>query len=57
MSAILKTYKFYIAETGEILQKLSLKEDTSDEELNKIRQTLALNKGIEANSIVYTEEN
>lgn len=51
-----KKYKFYIAETGEVLQTISVNTETSDEELNKIRQQLALDTGIEANSIVYTEE-
>jgi hypothetical protein len=53
-----KKYKFFIAETGEVIETITLKADEFDldDKLDKIRQKLALDKGFEVNDIDYEEE-
>jgi hypothetical protein len=51
-----KQYKFFVADTGEVLDTIESNEEISDQKLNEIRQKLALEAGIEANSIEYKEE-
>ncbi|HEY1024023.1 MAG TPA: hypothetical protein VGE26_02570 [Sphingobacteriaceae bacterium] len=57
MAADSKRYKFYLAQTGEVIHSVYLSdEDATEEKLDKIRLNLALNKGYEANSIEYEED-
>ena len=50
------TYKFYLPETGEVIETLQTDKDVTDEELNDIRQRIAAKTGIEANSIEYKKQ-
>lgn len=50
-----RKFRFYLAETGEIIHTVTLKEKTPEEKLDEIRLNLAYEKGYEANSIDYEE--
>lgn len=57
MTGIVKKYIFYLAQTGEIIHSVNLTdEEATEQKLDKIRLSLALNKGFEANSIDYEED-
>lgn len=56
MGADTKRYTFYLGETGEQIETVSIQDDGNlDDKLNDLRLQLALKKGIEANSIEYKE--
>ena len=51
-----KRYRFYLAETGEVIHRETLPDDATDDQMDKIRLRLAYQYGYEANSIDYDEE-
>ncbi len=51
-----KRYRFYLAETGEVIHTVTLPEAPSDDEMDRIRLKLAYERGYQANSIDYDEE-
>lgn len=56
MSSDGKRYRFFLAETGEIIHTITLDDEPSEKKLDEIRLQLAYDKGYEANSIDYDEE-
>ena len=50
-----RKFRFYLAETGEIIHTVTLKEKPTEKKLDEIRLNLAYEKGYEANSIDYEE--
>lgn len=50
-----RKFRFYLAETGEIIHTVTLREEPTEEKMDEIRLKLAYDKGYEANSIDYDE--
>lgn len=51
-----KRYRFYLAQTGEVIHRVTLPETVTDDQIDRIRLKLAYERGYEANSIDYDEE-
>ena len=51
-----KKYRFYLATTGEVIHRVTLEENPTDDQIDQIRLKLAYEHGYEANSIDYDEE-